>query len=216
MKRSIPLWDFTESVPEDRREKMLALRSFEEVIAQVTAGSIDGFKFEPHSTFEYDRIFFRINVGRTAYDAFFNSPVGIRAQYCMDPQNGLKQNRRLIEVLRPYCLKAIRDKHADASLKERASISLLGVDAKVWINDKDWPDSDGIHINYIPWINKANRAREGTMTERAARAYAETGILAPVNTHIELKGAWLTKGNLEWRDPSKALRAEEIRDYGFA
>ena len=92
----------------------------------------------------------------------------------------------------------------------------MGVDAKVWINDKDWPDSDGIHINYIPWIHKANRAREGTMTERVARAYAETGILAPVNTHIELKGAWLTKDNLEWRDPSKALRAEEIRDYGFA
>jgi hypothetical protein len=34
MKRSIPLWDFTESVPEDRRQKMLALMSFEEVIAQ--------------------------------------------------------------------------------------------------------------------------------------------------------------------------------------
>jgi hypothetical protein len=216
MKRSNPLWDFTELVAKDRREKMLALSSFDEVIAHVVGGSIDGFKFEPHRPFEYHRIFFRIHVGKTAYDAFFNSPVGIRAQYCMDPENGLKQNRSLIEALRPFCLKAIRNKGGNAPLEVQASISLSGVDSKVWINDKDWPDSDEIHINYAPWVTKAKNTGEGTMTERAARTYAETGLLAPENTHIELKGAWLTRDNLEWRDPAKAQRAEEIRDYGFA
>src|SRR5215467_5853020 len=124
MKRSEQLWNFTEFVAKDRRYKMLALTSFEEVIAQVAAGSIDSFKLEPHRTFEYQRIFFRIHVGATVYDAFFNSPVGIRAQYCMDPENGLKQDRRLIEVLRPFCLQAIRDQDGDACLQEQASRSL--------------------------------------------------------------------------------------------
>lgn len=134
----------------------------------------------------------------------------------MDPENGLKQNRRLIEALRPLCLRAIKDKGGDAHLEEQASVSLSGVDAKVWINDNDWPRSGEIHINYAPWVTKAENAGEGTMTERAARTYAETGVLAPENTHIELKGGWLTTDNLEWRNPGKAERAEQIRDYGFA
>ena len=211
-----PLWGFSQFVATTRRDKMLALTSFDEVIAQLTKGSIEGFKLESHSTFEYQRIFFRIDVGKTAYDAFFNSPVGIRAQYCMDVKNGLKQNRRLIEALRPWCLKAIRDNGGGSHLEEQASISLSGRDAKVWVNDKDWPHLEEIHINYAPWVTKAKNARQGTMSERAARTYAETGVLAPENTHIELKGGWLTMDNLEWRDPGKAQRAEGIRDYGFA
>ena len=209
-----PLWEFTQFVSKERRDKMLALTSFDEVIAQVIKGSIEEFELQTHSAFEYRRIFFRINVGKTAYDAFFNSPVGIRAQYCMDAETGLKQNRRLIEVLRPFCLIAIRVKCGDSHLEQQASTSLSGVDAKVWINDKDWPRSDELHINYAPWVTKAKNAREGTMAERAARTYAETGVLAPENTHIELKGGWLTRDNHEWRDPSKAQRAQQIHEYG--
>ena len=213
MKRSNPLWDFTEFVPQDRREKMMALTSFEDVIEQLTAGSIDRIEFEPRGNSEHRRIFFKVCVGKTAYDAFFNSPIGYRAQYCMDIENGLKQNRRLMEALTPLCLKAIEEK-GDTYLRKEVLMSLLGTDAKVWINDKDWPDLDEIHINYAPWVAKVKNAREGTMAERAARTNAEIGVLAPENTHIEIKGAWLTPDNHVWRDPSKAQRAQEIRDYG--
>lgn len=110
MKGSEPLWNFTEFVPKDRREMMLALTSFDEVIDQIIAGSIDWVELEPRRNSEYRRIFFRVRVGKTAYDAFFNSPIGYRAQYCMDIENGLKQNRRLIEAVTPLCLQSIKDR----------------------------------------------------------------------------------------------------------
>jgi hypothetical protein len=214
MNSSEPFWNFTDFVPKGRREKMLTLTSFDEVIQQVTAGSVDCFEFEQHRNSEYRRIFFRLHVGKTAYDAFFNSPVGYRAQYCINIENGLKQNRRLIEAVTPLCLESIKKKGEHEHAREKVLASLSGTDAKVWINDRDWPDIDEIHINYAPWVTKAKKANEGTMAEQVARTNAAVGVLAPENIHLEIKGAWLTSDNREWRDPGKAQRAEEIRDYG--
>ena len=205
-----PFWTFTDLVPKDRRDKMLALTSFDEVIAQVAAGSADWFEIETRKNAEYRRVFFRIRVAETAYDAFLNSPVGYRAQYCRGIENGLRQNRRLIEAVTPLCVQSISEKNQEGMVLA----SLSGTDAKVWINDKDWPDIDEIHINHAPWVAKAKNANKGTMAEQVARTNAAIGVLAPVNTHLEIKGAWLTPDNHEWRDPGKAKRAEEIRDYG--
>jgi len=209
-----PFWTFTDFVPKDRREKMLTLTSFDEVIAQVTAGSVDWYEIETRKNSEYRRIFFRLHVGKTTYDAFFNSPVGYRAQYCKGIENGLKQNRRLIEAVMPLCLQSIEGRSQEEYPREMVLASLSGTDAKIWINDKDWPDIDEIHINHAPWVAKTKNASKGTMAEQVARTNAAIGVLAPENTHIEIKGAWLTSDNREWRDPGKAKRAEEIRDYG--
>ena len=209
------MWNFTELVPKNRCEKMLALTRFDEVIYQVIAGSIDYVEFEPHGNYAYRRIFLRVCVGKTAYDAFVNSPVGYRAQYCMDIENGLKQNRRLIEAFIPLCLQSIKERRDTDCPSEKVLSSLLGTDAKVWINDRDWPDLEEIHINYASWVAKARNAGEGTIAEQVVRTNAAIGVLAPENTHIEIKGAWLTLDNREWRDPSKSQRAEEIRDYGI-
>lgn len=209
-----PFWNFTDFMPKDRREKMLALRNFDEVIEQVTAGSVDWFEFEPRRNSEYCRIFFRLHVGKTAYDAFFNSPVSYRAQYCISVDNGLKQNRRLIEAITPLCLESVKERGEQEYPREKVLASLSGADAKVWINDNDWPDIDEIHINYAPWVAKAKAANKGTMAEQVARTNAAVGVLAPENTYLEIKGGWLTPDNREWRDLDKAQRAEEIRDYG--
>lgn len=123
---SEPFWNFTDFVPKERREKMLALASFDEVIEQVTAGSVDWFEFEPRRNSEYRRIFFRLRVGKTAYDAFFNSPVGYRAQYCMGVENGLKQNRRLIEAVTPLCLQSIKEKSEEEYPREKVLAVTFG------------------------------------------------------------------------------------------
>jgi len=207
-----PFWTFSDLVPKDRRDKMLALASFDEVIALVTAGLVDCFEIETRKNSEYRRAFFRLHVREVVYDAFLNSPVGYRAQFCRGIENGLKQNRRLIEAVTPVCLKSISERNQEE--REMVLASLSGTDAKVWINDKDWPDIDEIHIIHEPWIAKAKNANKGTTAEQVARTNAAIGVLAPVNTHLEVKGAWLTRDNREWRDPDKARRAEEIRDYG--
>src|SRR6476620_1138078 len=209
-----PLWTFTEFVQTERRQEMVALKGFDEVIDHLTAGAIECCKFEPHKNYPYGRAFFKVHVGKRAYDAFFNSPVGYRAQYCLGIENGLRQNRRLIEALIPLCLRAIKENYDTVYLEKRLLRSLLSVEAKAWINDNDWPVLDEVHIDYGPWVTKAKNAKIGTRAERVARTSAEIGVLAPENAQIEIKGAWLTSDNHEWRDPSKAQRAEQIRDYG--
>ncbi len=92
--------------------------------------------------------------------------------------------------------------------------SLRGSDAKVWINDADLPIVKEMHIDYRPWVAKALASRSGTLADQAARAIAEEGVLAPVGTHLEIKGAWIMPNGHECRDPRKANRGQEIRDYG--
>ena len=212
------LWDFTALVPRKRCEKLLAIASFDEVINRIVRGTVDSFKAEPRENPPCQgclRAFFRLHVNECDYDAFFNSPVGYRAQYCIGVEHGEKQNRRLIEAITPLCLEFTKGKEERGFPAERVLASLQGTDAKVWINDRDLPNVDEVHINYHPWVAKAQAAAEGSSADQAARANATVGILAPVGTHVEVKGAWLTSEWREWRDPRKAFRAEEIRDYGY-
>lgn len=211
------LWKFTDLVPNERREKLLSVTSFDEVIELVKAGTVEYFKLEPRrdsSCLSCSRIFYRLHIGEYAYDAFFNSTVGYRAQYCISTENGNRQNRRLIDAITPLLLDAIKGENEHNCPMPKVLASLRGEGSKIWINDNDWPDIDEIHINYQPWITKAQAATKGNIQDQAARTYAAVGILAPLNTHIEVKGAWLTLDDLEWNDPDKTHRAEDIRNYG--
>lgn len=85
----------------------------------------------------------------------------------------------------------------------------------MWIRDSDLDNLEGIHIDYPPWVAKARGALAGTWADQTERAKATSGVLAPVGTLLELKGAWITPAGDECRDPSKAQRATDIRDYGY-
>lgn len=213
------LWGFTDLVPKRRRDKLVAVASFDVVISRIAAGTVDSFKADPRRNppcLGCSRAFFRIRVRECDYDAFFNSPVGYRAQYCIALEHGQKQNRRLIEAVTPRCLEFQRQYKLGEFPEAMVLASLRGSDAKVWINDADLPDVDEVHIDYPPWVVKARAAASGTLADQAARASAASGVLAPEGTHIEVKGAWITPNGEECRDPSKAHRAQEIRDYGYA
>jgi hypothetical protein len=212
------LWDFTPLVPRERRNRLLAIPSFDEVISRVTAGTVDYFNAEPRKIppgLGCSRGVFRIRVRQCDYDALFNSPVGYRAQYCVSVEHGSSQNRRLVEALAPLCLAFAAGQESEDFPMTLVAASLAGTDAKLWINDADVPNLDQIHIDYPPWVAKAQAAATGTPADQAARGNATSGVLAPVSTHIELKGAWITPTGEEWRDPAKARRSEEIRDYGY-
>lgn len=213
MRRPRALWKFTKLVDPVRRRRLLAVENFEEVIEGILRGTIVPLKQSPRG--EYKRAVFRIFVDESAYDAFFNSPCGYRGQYCISVQNGESQNRRLIDILMPHCLRSCKDSEARVAANIRASLE--GRDAKVWIDEDEDSVLDvtgGPHINYPPWIAKANAAYEGTSADQAARARAFP--FAPVGRRLELKGAWLGPDGCEWRDPSKANRAQEIHDYGYS
>src|SRR5262249_44803083 len=155
-----PFWTFSDLVPKDRRDKMLALASFDEVIALVTAGLVDCFEIETRKNSEYRRAFFRLHVRELVYDAFLNSPVGYRAQFCRGIENGPEQNRRIMEAVTEVWIKAISERKQEE--REMVMASLSGTDAKVLINDNDWTQIEEIHIMHQPWIAKAKNANKGT------------------------------------------------------
>lgn len=207
-------WNFTALVPLERRQKLLAVTSFEEIIQGIARGNID-YYLVAESWEGYSRAIFRVHVSESDYDAFFNSPNGYRAQYCISTENGEEQNRRLIEAITPMCLEYSKRNEQHGFPTEKVLASLRGIDAKAWITESDLPYPDEVHINHGPWVAKTEASTKGGLTDQAARANALVGVLALVGTHIEIKGAWLTPQGNEWRNPKKANRAQEIRDYGF-
>ena len=207
------LWDFTSLVPEERRSRLLAVQSFDEVIEGIARGEVDYFDVE--SWRECSRVIFKVRVEEAVFDAFFNSPNGYRAQYCLGLDNGEKQNHRLIEAITQACYEFAEQKKRQEFLGDSVLASLRGKDAKVWISEEDLPDVEEVQIDYQPWVAKAEASGVGGPADQAARAKASVGVLAPVGTHIEVKGAWLTPNGDEWRNPRKSHRGEEIRDYGF-
>jgi len=213
MATTAPLWTFTESISPERRKRLLAIETFQEVIRQLQAGKISLFAVDPRPGFA--RVFFRLLVTEEAYDAFFNSPKGYRAQYCLNSAYGAKQNRRLVDALTEACLSYSESSPQPGFPRGRVIASLGGVGAKVWITESDLPDGGEVHINYEPWLKKAQQANVGAIADQAARANAGVGVLAPIGTQLEIKGAWVSQDCTEWLDPKKAHRDEEIRDYGF-
>jgi hypothetical protein len=212
------LWDFTAALSQGRREMLLSVCSFDQIVDWIVAGTVDSFTAEERIRSPCHgcrRAFFTIRVSESHYDAFFNSPVGYRAQYCMSVAHGEKQNRRLIEAVTPMCLRFATGTPEPGFPTEMIEASLRCTDAKAWIPERDRPNANEVHIDYSPWLAKLRAATEGGASDQAARSNAEVGVLAPIGSHLEIKGGWLVAGGSEWRDPCKARRAEEIRDYGY-
>lgn len=212
------LWDFTAALSQERRERLLNVPSFDEIVGWIVAGTVDSFTAEERRRSPCQgcrRAFFTIRVSESYYDAFFNSPAGYRAQYCISIARGEEQNRRLIEAVTPMCLQFATGTPEHGFPIEMVEASLRCTDAKAWIPERDRPDANEVHIDYGPWLAKAQAAKEGGPSDQAARSNAEVGVLAPIGSHLEVKGGWLAAGGSEWRDPCKARRGEEIRDYGY-
>ena len=190
MMPAAPLWTFAQLLSPERQQRLLSITNFDEIVQRLQAGTIESFAVEPRKN-DLGRVFFRLSVTEETYDAFFNSPVGYRAQYCLGAKHGTEQNHRLMLALVHVCLSHSKKWPEPAFPRDRVVASLTGVGAKDWITESDLPDVDEVHIDYDPWVQKARRANAGTASDQAARANAGVGVLAPVGTHLEIKGAWV-------------------------
>ncbi len=198
---------------------MLSVGSFNDVVALIERGQLDEptLEFKNHGECAGAvRLLCMIRVGFVAYDAFLNSPVGLRAQYAISPEAGESANSALCNRLRPRLL--AHPKLAELTETERtlAQQSIGSVEARVWVNDRDWSSAERPGLRYEPWVRKASAAREGTAAEQQARGSALNGVLAPEGTILEFKGGWFHRAGEPCVDNSKAVRSESIHDYGCA
>lgn len=199
------LWSFTEQVPQVRVKRLMSHTSFEAVQARVAAARVTAFVWEPYRGPELrgcHRASFLLDVSASTYDAFFNSPVGLRAQYALTPAHGEAANRRLLTVLAGKLLR--RGLQAEAPGIEMLLWSLGASQAKIWIYEDEVQLQMGTSepaIDYVRW---------------AARSESGIGVLAPVGRQLQVMGGWLDQAGVVTSNPKKESRSLEIHRTGFS
>jgi hypothetical protein len=196
-------WAFTDQVPIQRARRLLALQTFDHIVDLLRSSVVTGFVAEAFRGARLkgcDRAVFQLTVERDVYDLFFNAPVGYRGQYADSERAGDAANRAVIDVLRSSLLSfAARSVHQWRWVAE----SLGGTQAKVWIDE----DEAAMQLG-----RGAPDIRFDTWEEHSDSG---VGLLAPVGTKLEIKGAWVDQGGKERVDPQKLGRASEIHLTGF-
>lgn len=199
------IWSFAESVGAERRERLLSYGGFDEIKQMIGASEVTAVTWEQFSgelLKGCGRASFLLRVSTEAYDAFFNSPVGYRAQFAIDIGMGEHANRRLLTTLEKRLIAFAR---AHSSIPEQRLVaSLRGEEAKVWIHESEVEaqlGDDCPAILYPPWQHATDSG---------------VGLLAPVGKEITVCGGWLDAQGNAHRNPLKAHRSEEIHRIGYS
>jgi len=221
-------WTFSAQFDVHRKAKLEAVSDFDVIINRIVS-EITPSKFEVCCGKEGSlkgclRPQFEVAVSADTADLFFNSPVGYRAQYLMDPDEGQRQNGRLIRALHDKLLdfaSYVQTKHP-MTIKD-IELSLLGCSAKVWLPEVSFSFNHDL-IEDIPvpiWCQNALSALEAycrrERPEPEKKEKAIWGLRAPRVCAIDVKGAFLTpsdKAEVVLFD--KITRRYDIQNYGYA
>ena len=198
-------WQFSSALPIERVTSLRAWRDFEHIVGSLLESPVEGFWWEPFRSPRLhgcNRASFTLKVEPTAYDAFFNSPKGYRAQYAISPSAGETANRRLLDALEPLLMRtAAAQNSVPSSLVLK---SLRCVDAKVWIDELEVEDQLSDPKPAIAYDAWEFDSLDGQ------------GLRAPVGTRLEVKGGWLDAHGDERRDSLKASRSVQISRTGYS
>lgn len=199
----MPLWTFYDSVPETRRKQLLELHSFENIVGGlILCADVIAFARGKPQIDELrgcTRAEFLLNVPSYLYDAFFNSPVGYRAQYAVAVSQGEQQNQELVRALKTKLL-AYTSSESDVANIER---SIDASQAKIWINEEEVQAhyyDDSPEIDYRPWRENSENG---------------AGLRAPIGHRLVVYGGWLDQASSERLNPYKENRGVEIHRVGF-
>lgn len=205
MPSTVPTWQFTNAVDASRAKRLFDLSEYSEIVALVEKARVVDFAWESFTNVALagcGRASFLLKVAPETYDAFFNSPVGYRAQFAQSSAEGEAANRKLLNTLEPMLLMFSATRQLVPQGEVAASIRAS--EAKVWILESEVESQMGNEqpaIQYTPWIEASKTG---------------VGLLAPVGTLLEVKGGWLDRAGKERRNPAKATRSRDIHEVGYS
>jgi hypothetical protein len=198
----VAIWKFFPSVARSRQEQLLAWDSFDNILGGLLFAEVTASIWEPYDGPELSgcrRAAYLLRVPPQLYDAFFNSPVGYRSQYARSPELGALANRNLVDALTTKLI-ACAPPAIDPAL---VSKSLIGADAKVWIDEKEVQfhfHDYAPEIDYEPWLHNSTDG---------------VGLRAPVGSRLVAYGGWIDGTGRERLNPYKRTRSEDIHRTGF-
>ena len=202
MTSTIPGWSYSSKVPTGRALALMAWGDFNEIVAAVTAADLMSAEWELFRTAVLagcHRLSVVLRVPPNVYDAYYNAPIGVRAQYARSEHAGEAADRLAIASLEARLLKFA---HIQTQIApELLRGSLRGAHAKTWIVESEVQDQESDNcICFEPW---------------ARASLAGEGLHAPVGTLLEVKGGWLDLGGTELLNPAKIHRSYTISKTGF-
>jgi hypothetical protein len=160
-------------------------------------------------------------------DRFFNGIMGIRAQYHWSPYRGAAKNHLLISKLTDELVRLASSKQPDVDpvfLRR----SLAQPSAKAWISEQDVEGRKVIRTSDLEldeqsiqndWLDLARDVKNGLYDNENYDVHcaALNGIRTPLPDQMEVKGAWLTEGDLrEYVTPAKRDRDCQTFMFGFS
>lgn len=203
-------WKFKQTFPAERRDRLLRSTEFADVVQLICKSAriacVRGKPGKSPGLTECIQPVFDIEVCPEAYDAFFNSPGGYRAQYLRDPLAGIAANHDMIGALLERLMDEARKSNVDKLRDVDVRSSLKAQSCKIWIHEEtfnfDTPSQD---LDVATWAEQAFQGEEK----------ARWGLCAPSGTRLQVKGALLNPHGHEIVPCKKILRHEDIHMFGF-
>jgi hypothetical protein len=205
-------WRFVPSFDSERLKRLIAYDNFDRVVEamisslQVRGGSICEATDLGQSNCW--RPVVSLGISPTAFDAFFNSPGGYRAQFLASPETSQAANGTLLRVLEPRLSAAvIADCGTSRLSAESIRRAFLANSAKIWPTEEELNFVDAtLDLDIDKW-------RSGC---ESVNAPAGVGLWAPVGTALVAMGAFIDPSGNEVVANRNILRRFELHDCGFA
>lgn len=212
MATRLSAWQFSPQFDAERRARLESIVSFESVLHRIVTEAknirVNVCHGKDSGLTEARRPTFSFEVSQDTFDAFFNSPVGYRAQYLSNPEDGQALNGHLIKNLVGRLAAVVPSANADPELlQSEVELSLLAASAKVWVHEDYFPfQSLTVDLAVSSWLTQA----------KAGIQKAKWGLCAPRCSMLQIKGAFIDHWGNEIVPKNKVGRRFEIQNYGFS
>lgn len=206
------VWALCGTIDSARRNRLLHPPPYEKIIEELidTARVVEIHKQRAPEGQSGHRCAVMFGIKPRMLDQFFNSACGYRAQYLLDPEQGDRANRYVIDKALPKLLRAATDNHAYQQFVE---YSLAHCWAKVWIYQGLWlrRARREHRILFVPaW------QRHLESQGKRCKKLIQWGALAPDSeSRLMFKGGYVLSSTELWIGKEHATRACEIHDFGF-
>lgn len=162
----------------------------------------------------YKRTIYCVKVNAEVFDAFFNSRSGYRGAYFQSPEQGLRANEILLQIVRPRLL-AWTHTHCPGEDAEFAAASISSASAKAWLAEKPLSLCAQCEGEWDRSMRASLEIANGRW-ECDSHTHAEWGRQAYLFSKVRLIGAFLNSGGEEYVVSHKLYRANEISKRGWA
>lgn len=214
------MWQFGDHLANGRLRYLSEEASFEQICAEMLSSARfnkPAIRRGKGKCSGLVRPVFAVDISKRACDRFFNHSHGYRGEYFTSVTRGNGADRRVRTAFLCYLLAAIPTKRTRSIPWEA---SLLDENAKVWIWQGRWMRPNGLNVEILNgrWEVCARRAYAAYPIKKGRTDCAKLkiwGARAPIETTIEIKGAWFDPRLNRMSRKCKPNRGVEVMKYGF-